>query len=356
MTISGFCKCAPFVAAALSCLFQATAALAQEASTQTTDDPIAALIAEQARDDAAKAEASDLSVHYAEQAPHPDDLRPVAAPPPGVARPAMWRVADADSEIFLLGTFHILPPNLKWRSNALLRASDQAETIWFEAEVDTPAAREKAMEILRARGLNPPGVTLSGLLSENDAAQLHAIAARLGLRMEQLDRMRPWQAFLALSVQFIASQGFEPGSGVETVLLQEGRARGRQLKFFETVEQQLGLFTSLDPETEKHLLSITLRDWDEQSAEFEALFEAWRAGDVATIDALMNGTMRSEAPDVYEKLIVARNQAWAAKIAREMRGSGRTLVAVGAAHLVGADSVPAMLRAQGFEVTRYGAE
>ncbi len=271
------------------------------------------------------------------------------------ASPPMWRLADADSEIWLLGTFHILPPELDWRSDALAAAADAAETYWFEAEVDTPAAQQKTMQIMTAQGFNKSGVTLTSLLDTEDRAQLAAVAADVSLATATLDPMRPWLAFLHISVQFIVAQGFDPSSGVETILLREARMRGRKLRFFETIDQQLGLFTKLPPETEKKLLVVTLRDWDKQKGDFDALFDAWRNGDEDAIDRLMNQAMHDEAPEIFEILVANRNKVWADQIATAMSGSGRILVAVGAGHLVGDVSVPALLREKGFTVERFGA-
>lgn len=351
-------------AAALACL-TVGAGWAQETGAPA-DDPIAALIAAETEDAQSvepplpreqapsllEAEKTESDIPFTDDSGDGN----VAPAPPGTARPPMWRVSDADSEVWLLGTFNVLPENLDWRTIALLWAADRAETIWVEIEADRPDATEKTMQILSSLGVNPPGVTLTSLLSPEDAARLEEIAGRLGLPMSAVERMRPWQAFLVLNVQFIASQGYDPGSGIQTALLKEGRARGRHVVFVETVEQQLAVFSALDPETEKNLLSIALRDFDAQKEEFGALLEAWRAGDAAAIDRLANDTMRTSAPKAYEALIVARNKAWAEKIASSMKGSGRTLVVVGAANLVGPDSVPALLRAKGLEVSRYGAE
>ncbi|GAB4519465.1 MAG: TraB/GumN family protein [Amphiplicatus sp.] len=299
---------------------------------------------------------SRLAALFAAATLCPPPAAALGAPPPGAAVPPMWRLADADSEIWLLGTFHILPKDLDWRSPPVAAAFDGAETVWFEAEVDTPAARQKTVQIIMTQGFNPPGETLSAMLAPEDASRLAEVTQELGLPLSAIDPMRPWQAFLTLSVQFIVNQGFDPGSGVETKLLAEARAAGRELRFFETIEEQLALFTTLDPETEKKLLVVTLRDWDKQQAQFDALFEAWRTGDAEAIDRLMNETLRAEAPKVYDALIVRRNEAWAAEIAGLMAGSGRALVAVGAAHLAGERSVPALLRERGFTVERYGLE
>jgi len=272
------------------------------------------------------------------------------------ATPPMWRVQDADTEVFLLGTFHILPPDLKWRSDALAAAFEAADTVYFEVEADAPDAQSKTLAVVMQEGFNPPGKSLTDLLDEDEAQKLREITASLGLPFAGVEPMRPWQAFLTLSVQFIIKRGFAPGAGVDSALLADARTFGKELRFFETIEAQLGLFTNLEPETELSLLSLTIQDWENQAESFDALFAAWRAGDVAYIDEQMNGVMRDKARVVFDRLIVARNEAWAEDVAAAMRAGNETLlVAVGAAHLAGGEySLPALLKAEGFEVTRYG--
>lgn len=53
------------------------------------------------------------------------DLPAQAAPAP---RPALWKLADADTTIYLFGTIHILPKDLPWRTPVLehaIAASDE---------------------------------------------------------------------------------------------------------------------------------------------------------------------------------------------------------------------------------------
>ena len=38
-------------------------------------------------------------------------------------RPAMWKVADEDTTLYLFGTFHLLPENHHWRTPAFEAAS-----------------------------------------------------------------------------------------------------------------------------------------------------------------------------------------------------------------------------------------
>lgn len=285
------------------------------------------------------------------QAPAPDAER-------ATATPAMWRAADGDTQVILLGTFHILPPGLQWRTDALDAAFAAADAVYFEVDTDAPDAQAKTLNVMMTQGFNPPGVALSSMLEPADAEKLRSIAAGLGLPFAAVDPMRPWQAFLTLSVQFIVQQGFTPGAGVDSKLLAEARTLGKELRFFETIEGQLALFTGLAPETELSLLKLTIREWDEQAENFDALFNAWRTGDVGFIDEQMNAMLRDKAPVAFERLIAARNRAWAEELARAINEDkgGTIFVAVGAAHLVGSEnSVPALLAAKGFEVSRYGA-
>jgi hypothetical protein len=274
---------------------------------------------------------------------------------PTTAEPPMWRLVDADSEIYIVGTFHALPKDLDWRSDALVRAADMAETVVFEAEVDTPRAQRRAQEIVARSGRNRPGVTLSKILGPDDAARFVSAASGLGIDPAALEPARPWQAFLALSIKFLMNEGFDPAAGVEQAMLAEARIRGRNLRFFETIDQQLDLFAGMSAQQEKLLLETILQEWDNQADDVQAMLAAWRKGDLDTIDALMNGPMRDSAPDVYDRLIVSRNTAWADRTEELLAGSGKALIAVGAAHLAGGDSLPAMLAARGHAIERWPA-
>ena len=55
-----------------------------------------------------------------------------AASSDATAEPPMWVVSDADSEITLYPTVHILPPELEWKSEAFLRRLAHADEVWFE--------------------------------------------------------------------------------------------------------------------------------------------------------------------------------------------------------------------------------
>ena len=44
------------------------------------------------------------------------------------ADPAVWHLSDADSDVYIFGTFHILPPGLDWQTPGRLRQPTGLET------------------------------------------------------------------------------------------------------------------------------------------------------------------------------------------------------------------------------------
>ena len=82
------------------------------------------------------------------------------------------------------------------------------------------------------------------------------------------------------------------------------------------------------------------------------LVAAWSAGDETRLEALLNGELRDKYPDLYKRLLVELNLRFASRIADLAKGEGVLFVAVGAGHLVGADSVQADLAKLGITAVR----
>ena len=97
-------------------------------------------------------------------------------------------------------------------------------------------------------------------------------------------------------------------------------------------------------------LSATLREIENEPSDVATLDDAWARGDVKTLSHDLTRDLRSAGPEIYAALIRDRNRRWAEQIDLMMKGSGTAFIAVGAAHLVGKDGVPALLRAKGYKV------
>jgi uncharacterized protein len=263
--------------------------------------------------------------------------------------PALWRLADADSEIWILGTVHVLPPGVKWRTARIETAFSAAETVWFEAPTDEAAVAEINALVTRL-GVNPPGVTLTSLLSSEEKAQFARVAQSLGVEPASLEPVRPWIAALQLSLALLTKQGADPDSGVDTALEADAARMGKTTAYFETAAQQMRIFADLPPAAEKRFLIATLRQIEEEAETSDEMDRLWARGEVGELGRLLQRQIDEAGPEVADALIHRRNAAWTAEIDRMMQGKGRVFVAVGTAHLTGEGGVPALLRAKGYDV------
>lgn len=272
-----------------------------------------------------------------------------APAPAPTTEPAIWRISDADSEIWLYGTVHVLPENIRWRGPRVEAAFARAEE--FVTETDTGEEAAAAFPELAMRyGSLPEGESLSARLSEADRQKLARIAQDLGLAPTAIDRLRPWLAALQLTYAYAQREGHGADAGVETVLAADARRAGKLMSFLETPEEQVRVLATLSPDDEAHFLSVTLRQIEEDDETLDTLDAAWARGDVRTLTALLDAQWREAGPAVHEAIILGRNRAWAEAIAQKLDGSGRVFIAVGAAHLVGDGSVVDLLRERGIAV------
>lgn len=270
------------------------------------------------------------------------------APKPA-GEPALWRIADEDSEIWLFGTAHMLDPNLNWRGPRINAAFASAEEFITETDMSEAGVAE-AQAVSAQRGTAAPGAPLSASLDEPQRAALSRVAGMLRLDAERLEPHRPWYAALQLSYAYAYQRGMRAEAGVENVLYADAHRRGMRMGFLETPEQQIRFLADLPEAEQARFLADTLREIEAEEDGVDALADLWSRGETAALAALFDAQWRRTSPMLRDVIILQRNRAWADEIATRLEGEGRIFIAVGAAHLLGEGNVIALLRARGIEV------
>ena len=268
------------------------------------------------------------------------------------AAPAMWRVSGAGSEIYLFGTLHALEPSTQWRTPAYDEAYRKAEVVWFEADLGRADPATIAL-ILNRYGVDPE----KGLSEKLPPADVTALASQTDLA--RIDHLRPWAAAMMLSMQPVLAKGANVQSGADMQVTQAAQAAGKHIKVFETLEDQARLFAALPEPAELQYLKGVIHERARPAQKISlhpagaSLETEWLAGDLARLGPGLVQDMDRENPSLYEALLKKRNLAWAEALSEELRvASGVELVNVGALHMVGADGLPALLKARGFKVER----
>ena len=162
-----------------------------------------------------------------------------AAPAKG---PALWKVADADTTIYLFGTVHVLPKEIEWYDATIAKALEGSDILVTEIPMDSSS--EAAMQQLTmTKGMLPAGTTLRSLLTAEQTTQYTAALAKLGAPPEAFDPLKPWLAALTFTIVPLMQSGYDPNSGVEKVLL--SKVGDKPKGALETAEFQLGIFDGM---------------------------------------------------------------------------------------------------------------
>jgi uncharacterized protein YbaP (TraB family) len=265
--------------------------------------------------------------------------------------PAIWVVKGPHATVYLFGTVHALQKDQSWHSAKIDAAIKESGTLYLEIpNVDDAASMQPLIMQLGMDAAHP----LSTKLTPDQLAKLSKVAVSAGLPGGEamLEPFKPWLAALTLSLMPLMKAGYDPSSGVELELKPEFVSANKPVKGFETAEQQMHYFDDMTEKAQVDYLVSELDDFDGGIEKFKKLLGAWYAGNVDALDQFDNSEFRDNHPDLFQTLVVKRNQAFTTQIQSLLKGDGVTFVAIGAGHLVGKDGVPAMLEKQGFKVDR----
>ena len=275
-------------------------------------------------------------------------------PAPALAQSTLWTVASEHGEIYLGGSIHLLregdhplPPEFEV-------AYAEAEHLVFEADTDADdgALQQAVLEY----GLLPPGRTLADELSPEVHADLMAWMRQRGIRLDDLQRLRPWLLTLTLSVMELEARGFSPEQGLDQHLEDRARADGKPVSFLETAVDQIEALSALEGEAPDVLVLQFLRDMEILEDMLDGLIRAWRVGDVEQLEEIVAREIRETGPEAWEALMVNRNRAWLPAIKAAVDSGTTKLVVVGAGHLVGEGNLRDLLEARGYRVERLVVE
>lgn len=263
------------------------------------------------------------------------------------AGPALWKVADEDTTIYLFGTVHALPSGLDWYDEDIASALNASDTLVTEIRMDS--ASEAAMqEIAMQKSVLPEGTTLRSLLDDDQTAAYETALGSLGLPGAAFDRFEPWMAGLTLTILPLMQQGYSPETGVEKVLL--GKIGDKPQDALETADFQLNLFDSLPQDKQITFLMEAVEGMGEAKEMLDAMVAEWIEGDADALAELMNEGLSD--PELAEALLYSRNANWVEWISNRLDAPGTVFVAVGAGHLAGEKSVQDLLSEREIAVER----
>lgn len=264
-------------------------------------------------------------------------------------RPALWKVSDADTTIYLFGTIHLLPKDLAWQTPKMIAAMRASQGLVLETVMDkNPQATGAIMTQLGMSAGLPP---LLDRVPADKRDALQRVVTKSGIPLAVLDKFETWAAALTLASAGMRDLPVSAEYGAEAILAQRFSGDSKPVSGLETPAQQLGFFDSLPEAAQRKFLTSIAEDDSSAQAEFNAMIAAWGSGDVKKIALTFDDELKL-SPELTDVLLKKRNANWSAWIVERMATPGTIFIAVGAGHLAGADSVNAMLTKRGLKVSR----
>ena len=244
-----------------------------------------------------------------------------AAPP--VDQPAMFVVRDADTTVYIFGTFHALDGRSQWFGNRVRDAFEDSDELVLETLVPEQPQPGEFAPPLRA-----PSVT-------------------------------PSASFLAttrLAINAGRAQGMQVGNGADMVLRRVAEAEGKQVEGLETRQLQIDMFNRIpasasapsQPRPGQPVDNGAVGGLSRAMSDMQA---AWKRGD-QTVFVRMLDQLHQASPETYRMMFTERNERWADWIRGRMQAPGTVFVAVGAGHLAGHDSLLVRLAERGIPSRR----
>lgn len=276
--------------------------------------------------------------------------------------PAMWRLADEDTTIYMLGTVHLLPEGFRWRSAQVDEVLEEVDALVLESS-DPDADASMAFMADKFANMLATRRPTSAQLSPAARTRWRRLVSMSGQDFDAIDQMPLMVALMGFGLEGIQEGESEREHGVETVLEREFGDSGRPILSIEdTGRVMMSIYRISDslvlPDLEQQLLAWDGRDpalffgtAGEKGARDYSLEHAWARGEVQ--DSISFGIEQPDLARAFNNaLLTSRNRRWAAWLDERLDSPGKILVAVGAGHFEGPDSVLVMLRERGMEAER----
>ena len=261
---------------------------------------------------------------------------------------SLWEVTSDNGKLYLGGTIHVLRQSDYPLPAAYQQAFEEAELIGFETDLRQINSVSFQTSLLQ-KARYPGGESLADHLSEDAMGALQRYCRKAGVSIDALLPFKPAVAMLTI-LTLELSRLDAATTGVDNYFMQRAQESDKPVLGLETAEEQLDYLIGMGVGEESAFILHSLQDLEQLDSMLQQMIEDWRSGDTRGLNQLFIAPMAQQYPDIYQSLLVQRNQDWLPKIEQLLATEATELVLVGVAHLVGEDGLIEVLQARGYRV------
>ncbi|MBM4152901.1 MAG: TraB/GumN family protein [Kiritimatiellaceae bacterium] len=267
-----------------------------------------------------------------------------------LAESSVWKAEKEGSILYLGGTCHLLrasdfplPPEFETAYRA-------ADSLIFETDIGKMKDPDFQMQLM-TQATYTDGSTLADHLSAPVYNKLNQYCSEQQIPLAMLSTFKPSLVGIFILTTELSKLGVTQ-EGADHFLYAKAKSENKTVRGLETLQQQLQFIVNMGKGKEDAMILQMLDDVHTIKQDYEEIVGAWKSGNTNSLNQLMNLKIKETYPEIYKELIVDRNHNWFPVIDACQKTPETEFILVGAAHLVGPDSLIEMLKKSGYTVEK----
>ncbi|NRA24096.1 MAG: TraB/GumN family protein [Oleispira sp.] len=268
-----------------------------------------------------------------------------------LAETSIWQVSNGKNSVYLGGTFHLLKPSDYPLPVEFEQVYNKVNWLVFEtdiAQLSSPEFQQKFIKEMRL----PSGQILVDQLSPQAYSALIHYAAQNDIDTGRLQHFKPQMVGLIISMEELKKLGLT-AQGVDDFMGKKAEKDGKMVTKLESIDEQIHYISTISQGNESDLILQTLNDIKDLPEDLDMMTQAWRSGNSKNLFETGIKPMMKDYPQVYQSLLVERNDNWLPKIENLIKHPEEKFILVGALHLIGKDGLLQKLKEKGYQVKQF---
>lgn len=263
---------------------------------------------------------------------------------------SVWKVSNEQYSLYIGGTIHVLTPKdypLAKEYDLAYQASDK---VIFETDMQAVSSPEFAQKIM-SKMTYSDGTTINQVLQPETYQALAVHLSSRKIPMQAFASYKPSLLAITLAVVELQAMGYT-SEGVDAFFANMAKGQEKEQGWLETPDEQLAFLDNLGGDDPNSMIEYTLKDIKEMPEMLGKLHSTWLAGDMQGMAEVGITPFKADYPEIYQDLLVTRNNNWMPKIINMLNDSPTEFILVGALHLSGSDSVLTKLKSKGYKIEK----
>lgn len=265
--------------------------------------------------------------------------------------PSLWQIEKNGVTSYMLGTVHLGDQEMAGLPNYVTDAIKKTDKLFVEVDlskIDPMMQQQVVMQYM----MLPEGKTLQSELSPESYQALGNYFNKAGLDIALFKGLQPFAVLLQITIMEYQKAGYVDTFGIDKQVMAVAQQSDIPVMQLETLEQQMKMLTSFSQYNDV-MVKDSLNELADMDKYFNRLIGSWKRGDDAALESYYRETFTGDSYSALTEsvLLTNRNNNWALQLENKLTKEPH-FIAVGALHLYGPEGMLALLKKQGFKLTK----